>query len=354
MARLMLRGVTRRFGAAPAAVDNVSLEVAEREFLALLGPSGCGKTTLLRLIAGFEKPDSGEITIAGETMAGPGFSLPPEDRHLGMVFQSYALWPHMTVEDNVGFALSIRRVPKADAATRVAEALERVGLAERAKSRPAQLSGGQRQRVALARCLAMRPRIVLLDEPLANLDAHLRETMLTEFRRFHRELGTTFIYVTHDQAEAMALADRVAVMNAGRIEQAAAPQTLWRESASPMVARFIGAGTLVPVDILGPADEGHVMASLWGLRTRLRGHGHQAKQRTAVLRPKDVALAATDGDAVACRVIDSVYQGGAWRLILRPDVPNAPLLTLDTDRPPGGDQLRLAINDGWVLPEVAA
>ncbi len=169
-----------------------------------------------------------------------------------MVFQSYALWPHMNVAENVAFALRVRRVPSAERKRRVTNALAMVGLEAMAKRRPHELSGGQRQRVALARCLAMRPAVVLLDEPLANLDVHLREAMQQEFARFHREIGATFIYVTHDQAEAMALADRVAVMDDGRVEQAAPPRVLYREPATEMVARFVGHGMVVPVEVRRP------------------------------------------------------------------------------------------------------
>ena len=228
MASLDVRGLTKRFGRM-AAVDRVDLSVRDREFVALLGPSGCGKTTLLRLFAGFEVPDEGELALEGVTVSRAGWALPPEDRRIGMVFQSYALWPHMSVAENVGFSLRVRGMAAEERRKRVAEALDLVGLADFASRRPAQLSGGQRQRVALARCMAMRPALVLLDEPLANLDPHLREAMQSEFRRLHREIGATFVYVTHDQAEAMALADRIVVMDRGRIEQIGEPQQIYRE-----------------------------------------------------------------------------------------------------------------------------
>ncbi len=345
MAGLSLEGVTRRFGPTTA-VDRVSLEIADGSFVALLGPSGCGKTTLLRLIAGFETPDEGRIAIGGDDVTG----LPPEARDLGMVFQSYALWPHMTVAENVGFAKALWTLPKPEAGRRIEAALDLVGLAGYARRRPAELSGGQRQRVALARCFAKRPRVVLLDEPLANLDAHLREAMLVEFRRFHRETAATFVYVTHDQAEAMALADRIAVMNGGRLEQVAAPERLYAEPATAMVARFVGAGQLVPVTVSGPTAPGRLAADLWGRPVELRGHG-AAGPATACLRPRDLSLSDAP-DAIAARLAFATYQGGFWHLELVPEADDGQRLRLESDRPPPapGSRLGLALRDGWVLP----
>jgi iron(III) transport system ATP-binding protein len=345
MASLSLEGVSRRFGPTTA-VDRVSLDVADGSFVALLGPSGCGKTTLLRLIAGFEAADDGLIRIGGDDVTG----LAPEARDLGMVFQSYALWPHMTVAENVGFAKALWTLPKAEAAARVGAALDLVGLADYGRRRPAELSGGQRQRVALARCFAKRPRVVLLDEPLANLDAHLREAMLVEFRRFHRETGATFVYVTHDQAEAMSLADRIAVMNGGRLEQVAAPERLYAEPATAMVARFVGAGQLVPVTVMGRAGPGRLAADLWGHQVELRG-ADIAGPATACLRPRDLVLADGPG-AISARLAFSTYQGGFWHLELVPDADASQRLRLESDRPPPapGSRLGLALRDGWVLP----
>ena len=347
MAGLNLDGVVRRFGPT-LAVDRVTLDVADGSFVALLGPSGCGKTTLLRLIAGFEAPDEGRIAIGGDDVTG----LPPEARDLGMVFQSYALWPHMTVAENVGFAKALWTLPRAEAAARVEAALDLVGLAGHARRRPAELSGGQRQRVALARCFAKRPRVVLLDEPLANLDAHLREAMLVEFRRFHRETGATFIYVTHDQAEAMSLADRIAVMNAGRLEQVAAPERLYAEPATAMVAAFVGAGQLVPVTVAGSTAPGRLAATLWDQGVELRGHDVTGPA-TACLRPRDLGL--TDADApgaIPARLALATYQGGYWYLDLVPEADASCPLRLESDRPPPGQGSRLGVTlrDGWVLP----
>jgi len=231
MARLTLDRVTKSFGGARA-LDDVTLAVEDGEFLAILGPSGCGKTTLLRLVAGFEMVSEGEIAIGAEILSAPGRHAPPEHRRMGIVFQSYALWPHMSVAENVAYALKVKGMERAERGQRVGAALRSVGLDGFADRRPASLSGGQRQRVALARCLAMEPALVLLDEPLSNLDAHLRAAMHAEFAAFHRRMRTTMIYITHDQAEAMALADRIAVMDKGRLLQAAAPSTLFREEAA--------------------------------------------------------------------------------------------------------------------------
>ena len=254
MAGVSFEAVSKQFGETRA-VESVSLDIADGEFFALLGPSGCGKTTLLRLVAGFEIPDAGSVKLGDAEVGRPGWALPPEKRKIGMVFQSYALWPNMTVAENVAFALRVRGVAEAERVRIVNESLVKVGLEGLAERRPHELSGGQRQRVALARCLAMRPDVVLLDEPLANLDVHLRETMLEEFARFHKELRATFIYVTHDQAEALALADRVAVMDAGRVEQMASPRVLYAEPASEMVARFVGRGMVVPALVIGRTSE---------------------------------------------------------------------------------------------------
>ncbi|MFT4192737.1 MAG: ABC transporter ATP-binding protein, partial [Comamonas sp.] len=232
---LSLRGVSRRYGD-HAAVQALDLEIPAGAFVALLGPSGCGKTTTLRMIAGFEPPDAGEIRLDDRLLANASAQVPPEQRHMGMVFQSYALWPHMSVADNVGYPLKLRGVRGAEYARRVTEALALVQMEGRAQAAPQDLSGGQRQRVALARCLVAEPRVVLLDEPLANLDRHLRASMESAFRAFHRRTGATFIYVTHDQGEAMALAGHVAVMHQGRLVQWATPEQLYAQPRTDWLA----------------------------------------------------------------------------------------------------------------------
>ncbi|RME12480.1 MAG: ABC transporter ATP-binding protein [Ardenticatenia bacterium] len=228
----------------PAAVNNLTLNVYEGEVLALLGPSGCGKTTTLRLIAGFEQPDTGIIRVGDRIVAGPGRWVPPEQRGIGIVFQEYALFPHMSVADNVAFGL--HRLPRAEREQRVREVLDLVGLGEYASRYPHELSGGQQQRVALARALAPQPVVVLLDEPFSNLDADLRQYMRHEVKRILREWGSTAIFVTHDQEEALSVGDRVAVLNAGRLEQVGTPEYVFHHPATRFVADFLGLADFLP------------------------------------------------------------------------------------------------------------
>jgi spermidine/putrescine transport system ATP-binding protein len=232
---VQLRGVTKRFGEL-VAVDSIDLDVRPGEFLALLGPSGCGKTTTLRMIAGFDEPTEGEIEIGGRSAVG----IPPNKRDVNTVFQAYALFPHMTVLDNVAYGLKQRKVGKEERYKQANEALELVRLTGREQAKPAQLSGGMQQRVALARALVMNPKVLLLDEPLGALDLKLRKAMQVELKRIQRDVGITFIVVTHDQEEAMAMADRIAVMNAGHIDQLAAPSEIYDRPSTPFVADFIG------------------------------------------------------------------------------------------------------------------
>ncbi|HST70776.1 MAG TPA: ABC transporter ATP-binding protein [Solirubrobacterales bacterium] len=241
-----LCNVSKRFGDL-AAVDDISLELARGEFFTLLGPSGCGKTTTLRMIAGFEQPDAGEIRIEGEDVAG----LPPHKRPTNTVFQSYALFPHLSVEANVAFGLKRKKVGKSEIAERVKAELERVGLASHAKRKPSQLSGGMQQRVALARALVNLPKVLLLDEPLGALDLKLRKGLQVELKRIQREVGITFVYVTHDQEEALTMSDRIAVMNRGRIEQVAPPEDVYERPATTFVAGFIGVSNLMPATVAG-------------------------------------------------------------------------------------------------------
>jgi spermidine/putrescine transport system ATP-binding protein len=239
-----LIGVSRRFGA-HVAVDDISFAVSPGSFFSLLGPSGCGKSTTLRMISGLELPDSGTLRIAGQDMRG----VPANRRPTNMVFQRWALFPHMTVFDNVAFGLVVDRVPKPELRTRVGEALELVGLAAYAARMPRQLSGGQMQRVALARALVKRPRVLLLDEPLGALDLKMRAQLQIELKRIQREVGATFIYVTHDQGEAMTMSDRIAVMDRGRIDQIGTPQQIYDDPATQFVATFIGNTNLLPVQV---------------------------------------------------------------------------------------------------------
>ena len=246
MAHLELAGLTKRYGDV-VSVNALDLAVAPGEFICLLGPSGCGKTTTLRMVAGFIEPDGGEIRVGGKVVSRPGHVAPPERRNMGMIFQSYAVWPHMTVRDNVGYGLKMKKVAAAAARDRVDAMLKATKLFELAARYPSELSGGQQQRVALARALAPSPGILLLDEPLSNLDANLRGEMRFEIRRLHEEFRYTSIYVTHDQVEAMTMADRIVVMNAGRIEQIGTPEEVYERPLSKFVARFIGAGNVIDV-----------------------------------------------------------------------------------------------------------
>ncbi len=239
MAIVELESLTKRFGEA-AAIDGLTLTIAHGTLVCLLGPSGCGKTTTLRLVAGFIDPDSGTIRVGGRTVSEPGRSLPPERRRMSMIFQSYALWPHMTIAENVGYGLKLRRLDRTERERRVAAILDVAHLTELAQRYPHELSGGQQQRAALARALVVEPETLLLDEPLSNLDANLREEMRFEIRRLHDTYKYTTIYVTHDQAEAMTTADTIVVMHKGRVEQVGAPEDIYQRPCSEFVARFIG------------------------------------------------------------------------------------------------------------------
>ena len=255
-----LRSVTKRFDQL-AAVDDLDLQLAQGEFFTLLGPSGCGKTTTLRMIAGFERPTSGEVRIEGEDVA----QLPPHKRPTNTVFQSYALFPHLSVEANVAFGLKRKKVGKEETAKRVKAELERVGLAAEANRRPSQLSGGMQQRVALARALVNLPKVLLLDEPLGALDLKLRKELQVELKRIQRDVGITFVYVTHDQEEALTMSDRIAVMNRGRVEQIATPEEVYNRPATTFVAGFIGVSNLLPATVTGSEevklDEGSTIAT---------------------------------------------------------------------------------------------
>jgi len=241
LAKIIIRNLTKRYGEATA-LDNVSLEIEPGEFLVLLGPSGCGKTTLLRCLAGLETPDKGEIIIGDNVVFDNSkkINIAPGKRELGMVFQSYALWPHMTVYDNLKFGLDVLKAPKNEASDRLDKVLGDVGLSDLAGRYPSELSGGQQQRVALARLLVTQPNVFLMDEPLSNLDARLRMDMRVELKRFQAETGSTTVYVTHDQTEAMTMSTRVVVMKNGTIEQVSSPQKLYRHPKTTFVADFIG------------------------------------------------------------------------------------------------------------------
>jgi putative spermidine/putrescine transport system ATP-binding protein len=282
------------------AVDGLSLAVAEGEFLTLLGPSGCGKTTTLQMIAGFVDVTSGGISLEGRDL----LAVKPARRGLGIVFQSYALFPHMTAEENIAFGLEMRGVGRAEREERVRNALALVGLEGFAGRHPRRMSGGQQQRVALARAVVIRPRILLLDEPLSNLDAKLREEMQLELRQIQRTLGTTTILVTHDQGEAMALSDRIVIMNKGRVEQIAAPQEAYERPASPFVARFLGKTN----EFAGHVSIGVVTIAA-GTWTRADASDGPV---TIAVRPEKIAFAPSAPDRLTGTVKMRVFQGNHW------------------------------------------
>jgi spermidine/putrescine ABC transporter ATP-binding subunit len=303
-----LRGCTREYGSLRA-VDTLDLAVLEGEFLSLLGPSGCGKTTTLNLIAGFVPPTAGRVFIDGEDVTG----RPPHLRRLGVVFQSYALFPHLTVFENVAFGLRERKAAGAEINRMVAEALALVRLEGREQQRPAQLSGGMQQRVALARALVYRPRVLLLDEPLAALDKRLREEMRVELRAIQRTIGITTVFVTHDQAEALGLSDRIAVMQGGRIEQLGVPREIYERPATRFVADFIGASTM----LRGRAVSGELVTVTEGVTLRV-APGRALRLGAEVelaIRPERVRVATGPGDNVVEAEIDAlVYQGAQTEL----------------------------------------
>jgi putative spermidine/putrescine transport system ATP-binding protein len=299
-------------------LDLERLSIRRGEFLSILGPSGCGKTTLLNCVAGFVTPGGGRILVDGTDIT----RLPPYRRELGMVFQNYALFPHLTVADNVAYGLRVRRLGKAERAERVDEALRLVGLEAYAGRRPRQLSGGQQQRVAMARALATRPAVLLLDEPLSNLDAKLRREMRVELRAIQRRVGTTMVFVTHDQEEALSLSDRIAVLNGGRLEQLGTPDEVYRRPASRFVAQFIGAANVLEGTVRedGVLDAGGIALDAPGLVP-----GHEA---VVAIRPERIRLVQgdTQGAGAAGTVTYRAFTGDAWQVEVR--VTGGPTLTV--------------------------
>ncbi|HMM92790.1 ABC transporter ATP-binding protein [Bradyrhizobium sp.] len=310
LASVDLRGLTKRFGAL-AVVDNVSLKIDHGQLVCLLGPSGCGKTTTLRLIAGFLEPSDGEIHVGDRLVSSKARTLPPEQRNMSMIFQSYALWPHMTVTENIVYGLRLRKMDRDTIAKKLAAILATTKLEALAQRYPGELSGGQQQRVALARALIVEPETLLLDEPLSNLDANLREEMRFEIRRLHDEYRYTTVYVTHDQSEAMTTADLIAVMNGGRIDQLGTPEDIYARPESEFVARFIGASNVIK----GTArDTNHVSFS--GATLKVIGAPLTADQAAAVaIRQHDVGLStqapASPDNAIKAVVTRQVYLGAA-------------------------------------------
>ncbi|MBN9607656.1 MAG: ABC transporter ATP-binding protein [Actinomycetales bacterium] len=310
--QIRLSAVTKDFGLAAPAVDEVSLTIEPGEFMTLLGPSGSGKTTTLNLIAGFETLTSGTIEIDGHDIG----RLPPHKRELGMLFQNYALFPHLTVAQNVAYPLRERRVPKAEIAARVAEVLELVQLTGRDHNHPTQLSGGQQQRVALARAIVFHPKALLLDEPLSALDRNLRGALQSEIRRIHREVGSTFVFVTHDQEEAMNLSDRIALFNQGRIEQLGSPEQLYDAPDTLFAARFLGDSNVFELEggVTGDTTRWEDRAWRVDAATVSRRSG-VAERAAVVVRPENLGLVADEKDVpsganwVRARVRDQEFMG---------------------------------------------
>jgi len=314
--RVSIQKLTKRFGDT-AAVHEVSLEIQSQELFFLLGPSGCGKTTLLRLLAGFYQPDAGTLVFGERSMSG----VPPHRRNTGMVFQNYALWPHMTVAGNVAYGLEVRGFNAAERKQRVAEALAVVQMQDYATRTPNQLSGGQQQRVALARALVIRPDVLLLDEPLSNLDARLRLEMREEIRRIHAQTRITTIYVTHDQKEALSLATRMAVMRSGVIEQVGQPREIYRSPANRFVADFIGESNWLAADVQSTAGPGLLLRTEHGSFQTTTTGGLQPGDRAWLgFRPESVQIGGNGTNSFPTRIVQVSYLGDVeqYALELRP------------------------------------
>ncbi|MFZ5822934.1 MAG: ABC transporter ATP-binding protein [Bacillota bacterium] len=350
MASITLRNLTKRFGSVTA-VDQMNLELQEGELIAFLGPSGCGKTTTLRMIAGFEIPTGGEILFGTH----PVTNLMPEKRNIGMVFQNYALFPHMTVWQNVAFGLEMRKVPKDEIAKRVQDILNRTQLGHLGERYPRQLSGGQQQRTALARALVINPAVLLLDEPLANLDAKLREEMRFYIRHLQQEFAITTIYVTHDQAEAMVLADRIAVMMDGELHQLDRPEEIYRRPASKKVAEFIGLSNFIPGKVESRSGERLVVNTAVGpLQCGGVASIKEGDQTLVSVRPESLHFTQDEGlNTVAGVVKERAYLGN----LIDYQVEVTPEITLRIQAGPShqyvaGDRVRLqfAAGEAWAVP----
>lgn len=333
---LHVESLRKTFGA-HVALNDVSFDVPRGAFFCVVGPSGCGKSTLLRAIAGLETPDAGQITLDGRAVFGGPVNVPPEERQVGVVFQSYALWPHLSVARNVAFPYEATGTPRAEALRLAAEHLETVALSDYAERRPDALSGGQRQRVALARCLAGETRTILMDEPLANLDPHLRHSMEGELRDFHDRSGVTTLFITHDQREAMALADLMAVMEDGQFLQLGTPQDIYDRPATAAVARFIGRGALLEGTVAGNR------AQLLGQSVPVEGTGSQ----TVFVRPDHIV---PDPGGVPLTLRSVLYRGGYWEAV--GTAPGSQTeFTFDLRHPARvGDEIAVRLTGGWVLP----
>ncbi|WP_191603228.1 ABC transporter ATP-binding protein [Marinomonas algicola] len=311
MARLTLHNVSKHFSE-QCVINDLNLSIEPGSFVALLGPSGCGKSTILRMLAGFESVSSGEIRHGECCLSSEQHHVPTEARNFGMVFQSYALWPHMTVAENVGYPLKIQKIKRAEKEQRIKEALSVVELDEYADRLPSQLSGGQRQRVALARSLVTEPDVVLFDEPLANLDRHLRATMEDTFRAFHKRTKATIVYVTHDQSEAMSLADHIAVLHKGQLVQWAPPEELYNTPKNAWLANFIGRGSVLKVAPIEPLQ----FVNTETLHRILQSHDSATDSSSVLVRPNDIQFMADDVNALPVRVQACIFRGERYDIEL--------------------------------------
>lgn len=346
MTQIKIDAVTKSFNGVKA-LDDVSLDLDSGSFTALLGPSGCGKTTLLRLIAGFERPDRGRILFNGRAMSDAGAVVPPEQRNVGVVFQSYALWPHLSVAGNVAYPLQTRGVKKAEIDRRVAQALDVVELGGFGARDTADLSGGQRQRVALARCLVAEADVIVFDEPLANLDVHLRAAMLETFRQVHRTTGRTIVYVTHDQSEALALADRVAVMDRGRVLQFSGPEQLYRQPRTATVARFIGRGVMISAEVTTLAP-GKARVTCGDVTFDARSESAVTGPVDVLLRPEGLRFVDEEAAGIAGTVTRVTYHGAAYEIEVA--VAGGHLIVDSPTAFAPGAHVRIAVEDAWVVP----
>lgn len=357
---LSLRNLSKHFDG-KTVLDALDLDILDGEFITLLGPSGCGKTTLLRLMAGFEHPDAGTVTLDGQDLT----EVPPEQRPLNTVFQHYALFPHMSVFDNVAYGLKMEKRPKDEIRQRVEEALAMVQLQDFARRKPHQLSGGQQQRVAIARAVVKRPRLLLLDEPLSALDYKLRRTMQGELKRLQRELGITFVFVTHDQEEALSMSDRVVVLKSGLVQQLGTPREVYERPANLFTAGFVGETNLFPGQVLAQEDTA-IWVDVLGSRRQLRrptGFDVQQGQRVHVLlRPEDIRVLDPTGDqGVPGKVVERNYKGSTLDSVIHLEDGTEVLASefFDEDDPMFdyrlGEPVKVSWVDGWewLLPEEA-
>ncbi len=320
MSKLVLNTVTCRFDTVTA-VDDFSLAMEQGEFVSLLGPSGCGKTTTLRMIAGLLTPTGGTIEMDGEVISSPTSSLPPEKRNMSMIFQSYAIWPNMTVAQNVAFGLEVRRLPRPEIRAKVDQILDIVQMRPLRDRYPAELSGGQQQRVALARAIVVQPAVLLLDEPLSNLDANLREEMRYEIRRLHDEFHITTVYVTHDQAEAMVTSDRIAVMNQGRIEQVDEPRALYARPRTRFVAGFIGRTNFLDGEVRGGEvvfDHFAITLGQFAEPAGLRGRVSFSLRPQSIHLHRQSPSASDRTSVIPGEIVQRAYLGEHWDYTVRP------------------------------------